>query len=931
MALAGLILASSLVGGAVPGDGAPDRVLVGAIRWDAWHGPASEVGLTAEKTLAPARWHYRLPFYGKILGEYAVEARGNTQAIMDQEIAYAHAAGLDYWAFVIYPEEHALSLGIQHYLSSTRKTLVNFCLNLQGGWEAGGGPNAWPEKVRRYVSYFKEPSYQTVLRGRPLVYLYSVEGLVGPGRFETWEAARAAFGDLRTAAEAAGAGDPYIVAQGWSPEALKEQAQMLELDAIGAYASTAGAKAGSFASLAEHTERWWESFKATGCEVVPLASAGWDMRPRVETPVPWVKNGDIEQFYEAPTPEELEAHLKKAIAWTKANPDVARARAVLIYAWNEFDEGGWICPTLREGTARLDALGRVLGTPSPPREDTEPVGAAIPVTLGVDTAGSYHATFAGQHPWENEAFFEALRTLGATHVNLHLDPVTHAGEPNSPETAARIQAMDDAIRAHGMTYTLSLEYPNFAPNAEITPGVNEFEQTGGRHFWLLRMDWLRPVLAPRQQTPLLQAVIYDEPAQMQLSNNKYSNFPRDDFDKPFFVNTHGLPMEEAYNRLVAECTRIRAEHYGGAVPLNTEQVWPDLFHIFARAGWTVAPKLLKEHMNAVVASIALSAAVQYQDAGGGFWASPDLWGVLGYPGHPPESLRSALLMAYWLGAEQIYVENVDYMGLPKGGVVAGPASRHPEAGERGSLLAWDDPDTFSLTRYGEVYRDFAKRYVPAHPRTVDWRTYRPKVAIVRLPDGGWGQFDAGDRPVPHGEASSRNRLLGNREMPLDAAASEWLLVWPILTHGVVKAGAISYNNPMVYPEMMDFFIPIDSVGVFDHRVQGNVLDSVECFIVCGHTLSEATFNDIRQRVADGGATCIISRRLFALHSAVGLPGDWLVTDDFTDPEVAATLQPFLGPPDVACFRFADQTIEFRRGDRPNSIDVRVLPGAGDGM
>jgi hypothetical protein len=358
--LIALVLLASLASDAVSGTVSDDHVLVGAIRWDAWHGPASEVGLTVEKTLAPGHWHYRLPFYGKAVGENAVEARGDTQGVMDQEIAYAHAAGLDYWAFVIYPEELALSLGLKLYLSSGRKSLVNFCLNLQGGWEAGGGPSAWPAKAQRYLGYFKEPTYQTVLGGRPLVYLYSVEGLVGPGRFETWEDARAAFDELRAGAKSAGVGNPYIVAQGWSPQVLKEQMQKLGLDAIGAYASSGGAKAAPYSSLAVHTERWWDAFKAVGCEMVPLVSAGWDMRPRVETPVPWVKNGDIEQYYEAPEPEELAAHLRKSIEWSKASPDAAKAQVVLIYAWNEFDEGGWICPTLSEGTDRLDALREVL-------------------------------------------------------------------------------------------------------------------------------------------------------------------------------------------------------------------------------------------------------------------------------------------------------------------------------------------------------------------------------------------------------------------------------------------------------------------------------------------------------------------------------------------------------------------------------------------
>ena len=202
-----LALLSSFACDAGFDDASHDHVLVGAIRWDAWHGPASEVGLTVEKTLAPAHWHHRLPFYGKVVGEDVVEARGNTQEVMDQEISHAHTAGLDYWAFVIYPEENALSLGLKLYLSSERKSLVNFCLDLQGGWEAGGGPSAWSARIHRYVSYFKEPTYQDVLDGRPLVYLYSVEGLVGPGRFETWEDARTAFDELRAGALQVGAHD----------------------------------------------------------------------------------------------------------------------------------------------------------------------------------------------------------------------------------------------------------------------------------------------------------------------------------------------------------------------------------------------------------------------------------------------------------------------------------------------------------------------------------------------------------------------------------------------------------------------------------------------------------------------------------------------------------------------------------------------------
>ena len=102
-------------------EGSPNHPILGAIRWDAWHGPASEVGLTLERTLAPAHWHCRLRFYGKKVGENAVEVRADTHTIMDQEIECADKAGLDYWAFVVYPEENALSLGLKLYLSSEKK------------------------------------------------------------------------------------------------------------------------------------------------------------------------------------------------------------------------------------------------------------------------------------------------------------------------------------------------------------------------------------------------------------------------------------------------------------------------------------------------------------------------------------------------------------------------------------------------------------------------------------------------------------------------------------------------------------------------------------------------------------------------------------------------------------------------------------------
>jgi hypothetical protein len=217
--------------------------------------------------------------------------------------------------------------------------------------------------------------------------------------------------------------------------------------------------------------------------------------------------------------------------------------------------------------------------------------------------------------------------------------------------------------------------------------------------------------------------------------------------------------------------------------------------------------------------------------------------------------------------------------------------------------------------------------VPAHPRAIRWQEYDPRVAIIRLPDGGWGQIAPPGTPNPN--FASRNRLLGNRAMPIDAAASEWLYVWPILNHGAARPGCISAGNPYIYPKQIEeFFCPIDSVAVFDHRVTADRLVNVDCMIVCGHALSKETFEAVRARVT-AGASCIIARRLYARHASGELAGDWLLVDDFKDAAVKAKLAPFLGPADVARFRFKHHVVEFSKGAAPDSIRVQVAPrGAG---
>lgn len=539
-----------------------------------------------------------------------------------------------------------------------------------------------------------------------------------------------------------------------------------------------------------------------------------------------------------------------------------------------------------------------------------------PVRLGVNIAGSWHMFHTDKLFYQYESWFNAVGDLGIQFLDVNF----LIKQANFPTTITRAQAydqllaIDSAVRAHNLQYTLSVELAQWKKSLELTPGVNEFDHPDGTHRWDLPMDFLTPLIASaRPGAAGLIGINCDEGENNQLIGNEYvfgsDVNPPNSFDKPYYLVTDGMTLEAAYDGLVARADWLRAQHYQGAVRLVSEQVWPDLFPIFARAGWTIAPKLLKENFAAVEMAVALGAALQYAPQGADLWTNNDLFKWDLYPGWSPQALRSSLLMSYWLGASAIYVENLDFSESLK---------RNPLADPKGSLVAWSDPDHYTITNYGRVVQDFYKNYVPSHPRPFDWRDYRPTVAIIRLPDGCTG------KPSDMG----RDRMLGIRNRPVDDIAAEWLKVWSVLTHGTTLPGAISLAHWSTYPDPVSapFFVPLDSVAVFDHTVQGTVLDSVRCFVVCGHALSQPTFDAVRTRVA-GGATCIIARRLYNMYASGALPGDWLLVDDFNDSAVAGKLRPFLGPPEVARFRFKDYIVDFRPTADLDTLDVRVQSAA----
>ena len=326
------------------------RPLVGAIRWDAWTGGG--VTEQVERTLGPKKYHDRLPWFAEPIDDSTVKINGGRQEVMDQEIGFAAAAGLDYWAFVTYPEDSPMSVGLKLYLASRERERVRFCLILHNTLNVPD--TRWPAERSRALALLKEPGYQTVLDNRPLVYTFTGGGFP----FER-------FSEFLAAARADGL-NPYCVYMGWNPASDFETVKGKGFDAVSAYAM--GSDQPTFAGLVESVEKgFWQNAAHSGTPYVPLVTTGWDKRPRKDNPVSWERDHSYHQqniFPSRPTPAQIAGHLQDALAFVQHHPEICPANAVIVYAWNEYDEGGWLAPTRgpngEPDNSRLEAIQQVL-------------------------------------------------------------------------------------------------------------------------------------------------------------------------------------------------------------------------------------------------------------------------------------------------------------------------------------------------------------------------------------------------------------------------------------------------------------------------------------------------------------------------------------------------------------------------------------------
>ena len=356
-----VVFAFAVLSGLAAAWGESPRTVVGVVNWDCSLPSSTWFGHYATASLSPAHFRHCTPFYADVKGPDRIDYHWRSVEEYEREMQYAIDAGIDYFAYCWYgelkPEDgkdftpvkvgrenvcdtHVWELATarQLHAKSRLRDKLKMCAIL-----VTLHPLADAE-VESLARAMKEPWYQTA-QGRPLLYLFGGKG-------------KGLLPRIRKACRAIGAGDPYAVALSNSRDDTTGDDGV---QAISAYVDGASG-VDSFAAAASRRINGNTTRAATGMDLIPTFTLGWNPSPRLEHPVPWCGYGKTRYMKPATEAEWLQGAREMA-DWIRAHRASCPTGHVLSFAWNEFEEGGWICPTWRPDgrpdTSRVSAFRKV--------------------------------------------------------------------------------------------------------------------------------------------------------------------------------------------------------------------------------------------------------------------------------------------------------------------------------------------------------------------------------------------------------------------------------------------------------------------------------------------------------------------------------------------------------------------------------------------
>lgn len=337
-------------------------IVAGAIRWDGWY-ERRDLSVFPQLHISSAGFRQRAPLHCDVKSSSVVCV--GDQKTIDTEIVAGKRGGLSYWAFCWFERGDSFRTAWEFYQSSSIKHLIKWCAILTLRWLK---PQKFNTKeiaqlADYWLDFMSRPDYQKiggVRENRPLVYVLFVRKDLDAHFGGDADKVQVCIQEFKVRSKRFGIGSPYFVflESGNDPVILREAGA----DAISNYINRLVPQTkGLYSDLDKQARAYWAWMAKTGFEVVPIAQIGWDVRPRIENPVPW--GGGNSGFYDMATACEFAEHIRAARHFIENNIIKCPHRLLLIYSWNECDEGGCIIPTLGDPSGKyLDAIrGALVG------------------------------------------------------------------------------------------------------------------------------------------------------------------------------------------------------------------------------------------------------------------------------------------------------------------------------------------------------------------------------------------------------------------------------------------------------------------------------------------------------------------------------------------------------------------------------------------
>jgi len=341
---------------------------LGAYYFDGWSGPLTNFHF---KGMPNGPYQDREPLSGW---------QDNNNCAVEQQLAWAHSFGIDFFVFDWYfntavtdpGEDLNSALKITHALPDRHG--MQYAILYVDSPPFVIGPADWAGAMNEWVGYMTDPAYIQV-NGKPLLHIIDMGQM--RQAFGSATAVNGALNQLRAAAQARGLAGVYMVGGFGVPDGSSGQDGLFPdltmafvdgYDAVSLYGYPFAPPAINgmlpFSSLSGAGEWIWsQGVLKSPVPFIPVSMTGWDPRPWDEREF---LTNDLMWF--SRSPQDVTTFVSNAITWAESNPQLRAEPSpvppiVLMEAWNELGEGSYITPTVGDGSSYGDSLAAMLAAP----------------------------------------------------------------------------------------------------------------------------------------------------------------------------------------------------------------------------------------------------------------------------------------------------------------------------------------------------------------------------------------------------------------------------------------------------------------------------------------------------------------------------------------------------------------------------------------